>query len=387
MSGHGMKKNEGRRAVLMYFKYPILAAGLAVGTFAASPVALQDIPALTGTLDEDTPRWLQSVSAGDSQKFAKYFVPAEEKAPQRYAVNRTGKGDIQITNLPSRVVAFIQNAGKPKSTDRFVSQLPQMAFNGHYGGDALAGLPEQDQTDNSPLGKAAHRAALAARKQIAMAKAAPKQPETLSIAKQNEIALATAYAPATPQTDKAPFDALLNKPQVSITPSGKPQLSDKELASYSETNPHWWYMRQLPSSVKKSKTEMRCLAEAIYFEARSEPRDGQIAVAQVVLNRLKNPAYPNTVCGVVYQNKSMKNACQFSFACDGIPERVTEAGPWAKAKKIAQQIVNGEVSIPAVDASTHYHATYVRPNWAPTMQRKKRIGKHIFYKTYKGGWS
>ncbi|KZL14116.1 cell wall hydrolase [Pseudovibrio sp. Ad26] len=385
MSGHGMKKNAGRRAVLMYFKYPILAAGLAVGTFAASPVALQDIPALTGNLDEEMPRWMQSVSARDSQKFAKYFVPPEKKAPQRHAVNRTGKSDMLVTTLPSRVVAFIQNAGKPKSSDRFVSQLPQMAFNGHYGGDALAGLADNNgQTDTSPLGKAARRAALAARKQIAQKTV---KPATLSIAKQNEIALATAYAPATPQTNKAPFDALLSKPKVSITPSGKPTLSDKELASTSETNPHWWYMRQLPSSVKKSKKEMRCLAEAIYFEARSEPRDGQIAVAQVVLNRLKNPAYPNTVCGVVYQNKGMKNACQFSFACDGIPERVTEAGPWAKAKKIAQQIVKGEVSIPAVDASTHYHATYVHPNWAPTMQRKKRIGKHIFYKTYRGGWS
>ncbi len=385
MSGNGMKKGAGRRAVLMHFKYPVLAAGLAVGAFAASPVAVQDIPALTGNLDEDTPRWMQFVSARDSHKFAKYFLLPEKKTSQRHAVNRTGKSDMLVTTLPSSVVAFIQNAGKPKSSDRFVSQLPKMAFNGHYGGDVLAGLTDNNgQTDTSPLGLAARRAALAARKQIAQK---TDKPEVLSIARQNEIALATAYAPATSKTNKAPFDALLSKPEVSITPSGKPSLSNKELASYSESNPHWWYMRRLPDSVKNSRKEMRCLAEAIYFEARSEPRDGQIAVAQVVLNRLKNPAYPNTVCGVVYQNKGMKNACQFSFACDGIPERVTEAGPWARARKIAQQIVNGEVSIPAVDASTHYHATYVHPNWASTMQRKKRIGRHIFYKTYRGGWS
>ncbi|KZL18825.1 Spore cortex-lytic enzyme precursor [Pseudovibrio axinellae] len=387
MSGRGMKKNTGRSAVLMYFKYPILAAGLAVGTFAATPVALQDIPALTRSLDEDTPRWMQFVSAQDIAKLSKYLVPspAQQKLAQQEVINRGGKGDMQFTKLSNRAVAFIQNAGKPRTSDRFVSQLPQMAFNGHYGGDALAGLSHNQQLDMSPLGKAARRAALAARKHMARKKVV-RQPGTISIAQQNAAAMTTAYAPAISKTNKAPFDALLNKPRVSITPSGKPELSDKELASYSETNPHWWYMRKLPSSAK-SKRDMRCLAEAIYFEARSEPRDGQIAVAQVVLNRLKNPAYPNTVCGVVYQNKGRKNACQFSFACDGIPERVTEPGPWAKAKKIARQIVDGEVSIPAVDASTHYHATYVRPNWAPTMQRKKRIGKHIFYKTYGGGWS
>lgn len=383
MSGRGIKKNEGRRSVLMYFKYPFLAASLAVGAVVPSPVAYQDIPALTGTFDEDTPRWMQFISERESEQFAKYFIPVAKEDTQQFAVNRTGKSDMQISTLPRRVVAFIQNAGKPKSSDRFVSQLPQMAFNGHYGGNALAGLSTTGQSDNSPLGKAAKRAAVAARVQMAQK---AKQVEPISIAKQNGIELATAYAPATPQTNEAPFDALLNKPKVSITPSGKPQLSDRELASYAKTNPHWWYMRALPKATG-SKKELRCLAEAIYFEARSEPRDGQIAVAQVVLNRLKNPTYPNSVCGVVYQNKGKKNACQFSFACDGIPERVTEAGPWAKAKKIAQQIVNGEVSIPEVDASTHYHANYVRPNWAPTMQRKKRIGKHIFYKTYRGGWS
>ncbi|GHB21492.1 hypothetical protein GCM10007094_06970 [Pseudovibrio japonicus] len=385
MSSHRTKKNEGRRTVLMYFKYPILAAGLVVGSITASPVAFQDIPALTGVLDDELPRWMQYGSKHDSEKLANYFAAFQQSKPQRQAINRSGKGDMQVTTLPRRVVAFIQNAGKPKSTDRFVSQLPQMAFNGHFGGETLAGLSaDKTKADDTPLAKAARRAALAARKQIAQRNV---KPLPISIAKQNDLAMATAYAPALPQTDEAPFDALLSKPKVSVTPSGKPHLTERELASFSATNPHWWYMRELPTSVKHSKKEMQCLAEAIYFEARSEPRDGQIAVAQVVLNRLKNPAYPSTVCGVVYQNKSMRNACQFSFACDGIPERITEPAPWARAKKIAQQVVDGEASIPAVDASTHYHATYVRPNWAPTMQRKKRIGKHIFYKTYKGGWS
>lgn len=386
MSGHGMRKNERRGVSLVAFKYPILAAGLTLGVSFASSVAMQDIPDLTSNFSQDEPRWVSYVPAHKAQEFAKYFVPAETKQAS-YIVNRDRKGDMQVARLPQRVVSFIQNAGKPKQSERFVSQLPQMAFNGHFGRDALAGLNTTGEIDNSPLGQAARRAADAARVRMAEAETAKSAAqEPLSLAKANALALATAYAPAAPKTSKAPFEALLGTPKVSVTPPGKPTLSDSELAAYAAENPHWWYFRELPQAAS-SRQELRCLAEAIYFEARSEPRDGQIAVAQVVLNRLKNPKYPNTICGVVYQNKSMRNACQFSFACDGIPERITEPGPWAKAKKIANQIVQGKVSIPEVDASTHYHATYVRPNWAPTMQRKKKIGKHIFYKTYGGGWS
>ncbi|WP_068318372.1 cell wall hydrolase [Polycladidibacter hongkongensis] len=214
--------------------------------------------------------------------------------------------------------------------------------------------------------------------------------------------LAMAYAPSGAHTNKAPFDALLRPahtsaddgltvqgetPQlVSAVPGDKPHLSSKDLAAYALTNPHWWYLKDLPKSAN-AKQELKCLAEAVYFEARSEPRDGQIAVAQVVLNRVKNPTYPNSICKVVYQNKNRLNACQFSFACDGYPERVYDRKSWAKAKVIAQKAVRGEVNLPSVGASTHYHATYVRPNWASTMQRKQKIGLHIFYKTYKGGWS
>ncbi len=151
---------------------------------------------------------------------------------------------------------------------------------------------------------------------------------------------------------------------------------------------HAWVNYALPANAR-TPGEIKCLATAIYFEARGEPERGQIAVAQVVLNRLKNPAYPNTVCGVVYQNKNKRNRCQFSFACDGIPDRITEPKPWAAAQALAKKVVSDDrtLYLSDVGAATHYHANYVRPRWARTMKKMDKIGRHIFYKTKNGGWS
>ena len=160
----------------------------------------------------------------------------------------------------------------------------------------------------------------------------------------------------------------------------------KNTAKIDAKGEHAWVTNKLPKSsfTKKQKT---CLANAIYFESRSEPEKGQIAVGQVVINRVKNPAYPNSICGVVYQNQHKRNACQFSFACDRIPDRVRSKKAWDLAWKLANEVVNGKVWLKSVGSATHYHATYVRPKWARTMQKRKKIGLHIFYRTYGGGWS
>lgn len=136
---------------------------------------------------------------------------------------------------------------------------------------------------------------------------------------------------------------------------------------------------------KYSEKEMWCMATAIYFEARGESYRGQVAVAQVVMNRVSHNLYPSTICGVVFQNQHKRNACQFSFACDGIPERVTEQKAWAQAQQIANEVVSGREYIADVGHSTHYHATYVYPHWAPRMQKNTKIGLHIFYQ-FKRGW-
>ena len=127
------------------------------------------------------------------------------------------------------------------------------------------------------------------------------------------------------------------------------------------------------------------MAQAVYFEARGESYRGQVAVAQVVINRLHHRLYPSTICGVVFQNQHMRNACQFSFACDGIPERVNDPKAWKQAQEIARGAVSGQLYVKEVGQATHYHATYVYPDWAPRMKKVTRIGLHVFYQ-FKRNW-
>jgi hypothetical protein len=134
----------------------------------------------------------------------------------------------------------------------------------------------------------------------------------------------------------------------------------------------------------RASREQRCLAEAIYFEARSEPPAGQAAVAQVVLNRVKSGLYPSSVCGVVYQNRNRHFACQFSFACEGRSLRVHEPEAWRQAVRIAHDVTQGQTYLADIGGSTHYHANYVRPFWAKRLKRMERIGHHIFYKLRPG---
>jgi spore germination cell wall hydrolase CwlJ-like protein len=126
--------------------------------------------------------------------------------------------------------------------------------------------------------------------------------------------------------------------------------------------------------------EHLCLATAIYFEARGEPTVGQKAVAQVIINRVRDNAFPDTVCGVVYENHSWRNRCQFSFACDGRSDYPAEKQAWRKAQTIADDALNrGGAPDAGVGDATHYHATTVKPRWSSRLRLEKQIGRHIFY--------
>ena len=126
--------------------------------------------------------------------------------------------------------------------------------------------------------------------------------------------------------------------------------------------------------------EFRCMATAIYFEARGESIKGQIAVGQVIMTRVRSTFYPNTICGVVYQGQWSKNACQFSFACDGVADTPKNRKQWDTALDVAKNVISGKVHLDEVGDATHYHATYVSPDWRKMVKRVTKIGVHIFYK-------
>ena len=129
----------------------------------------------------------------------------------------------------------------------------------------------------------------------------------------------------------------------------------------------------------RAKSE-KCLAEAVYFESRGEAVRGQMAVAQVVMNRVFSGKYPDTVCGVVYQNKYRHLACQFTFACDNNADVIREPEMWERAKKISKAMLDGQIWLPEVGKSTHYHAYWVRPSWVAEMKKLYRTGVHTFYR-------
>ena len=125
-----------------------------------------------------------------------------------------------------------------------------------------------------------------------------------------------------------------------------------------------------------------CLTQAVYYEAGFEPIDGRRAVAQVVLNRMRHPAFPKSICGVVYQNNG--RVCQFTFVCDGALTRRPAGAAWQQAETIARAALAGYVER-SVGSATHYHANYVAPRWAPLLAKVSQLGQHIFYR-WPGSW-
>lgn len=127
------------------------------------------------------------------------------------------------------------------------------------------------------------------------------------------------------------------------------------------------------------KAETDCMAKAVYYEARSETRAGQKAVAEVILNRVKSKHYPSTVCDVVYEGSERRTGCQFSFTCDGSMDKAPNAKAWNRSYAVAELAMAGGIK-PMTNRATHYHTTDVSPVWSQTMRMTKRVGSHVFYR-------
>lgn len=129
---------------------------------------------------------------------------------------------------------------------------------------------------------------------------------------------------------------------------------------------------------------VECLTSAIYYEAGFQPDQGKRAVAQVILNRVRHPAYPASVCDVIYEGSQRKTGCQFTFTCDGSLFRPPQSAAWQAARTVAIKAVTGTVE-PSVGMATHYHADYVLPYWAKSLTKIDQVGQHIFYR-WRGNW-
>ncbi|MES0880078.1 cell wall hydrolase [Roseibium sp. SCP14] len=392
------------RARLRRFAY-LLAASPVVYLGLGGSVGEQDIFALINARHNQTPRWMMALEpANFTSKITPQLalgttpVPNHASAPILTLTSPdkgfeakplTGLEDVansvRPTELPETIVTNTSGKGDRKITMAPDRQMVDMAAGNIYAMSSL--ISNEKKHEDLPRVAFVKPAPLNSRETTLLAKAdkdglleeGPLDLQKMMMARNAAAAsfsLVSAYAPESVKETKEPFDALFGaaKYEQELPPPEDPE------------NPHWWAQKPLPLSVGQKK-EQRCLAEAIYFEARGESEEGQAAVAQVVLNRVKNPAYPNSICGVVYQNRHKRNRCQFSFACDGIKDRISSKGAWKTAQKLAKEVLDGKRYLKMVDASTHYHATYVNPRWAKSMAKRGQVGLHIFYKTYAGGWN
>lgn len=252
-----------------------------------------------------------------------------------------------------------------------IALVAAFAFAGHYMGQnaAARSLPELDlrPVESSPVSSISTKASL-----LAM----PFEMEALpGSGRQNEqiVQLAT-------KGDFYIDDTILPNEDTTA-----------RLASLSVTTPPSWKLEEsfklrqdqknkVLAERKKRLAEQSCLATAVYYEARSESELGQLAVAKVILNRVRDPGYPKTICGVVYQGADKGHGCQFSFACDGRAEQPRSGKAWDEARQIASRAMAGEADVKIISTATHYHADYVQPRWAGTMKRLIKIGRHVFYR-------
>ncbi len=138
---------------------------------------------------------------------------------------------------------------------------------------------------------------------------------------------------------------------------------------------------QVPETADR---QQYCLAQAVYFEARGEPTEGQAAVARVILNRVGDERFPSTICGVVFQNQASLNQCQFHFACDGRPDRPHEAAAWDTANRIAFMVRENWMADPVGDSKYFHSVTVGKPGWTTNMVQTARLGSHLFYADKRG---
>jgi hypothetical protein len=320
-----------------------------------------------------------------------------QDAPARLAsFGETVRGGISSVSLKTPSLESIRVAIPDRSIIRFsATKAPTVV-------DELASLREQDAVQMAML------TPQASMRDLSTVKAAP-----IEIAKPAEIVapaeIAKAPESVKPQAVSLPaIPEIAARSQASVPPAEQiqsaslamPESAPAEAALNPMSTTSLIPLSRVPlpraappispadrlglKGTDYTKAE-RCLANAVYFEARSEAVRGQMAVAQVVLNRVFSPFYPNDVCSVVYQNAHRRLACQFTFACDGKSKAINERGAWARANRIARQTLDGQIYLPEVGKSTHYHASYVQPSWARTMHRLVKYGLHSFYRPYAWG--
>jgi spore germination cell wall hydrolase CwlJ-like protein len=239
------------------------------------------------------------------------------------------------------------------------------------GGAYLAGGMARQADDHTRALRLAGAAAQSFSETALRGEASQMDAGALSIARRHDPFTAA----GSPQRDR---EAAMFASQAIQSSVGPGQGAAMIRASFSVSNPQARPFH-LDGGALDSTRDLDCLADAVYYESRGETPAGQAAVAQVVLNRVRHPAFPKSVCGVVFQGAHTGDTCQFSFACDGSMNRPREAGAWQRARQVAAHALAGFV-MPSVGNATHFHVVGLDPGWGPRLMKVAQIGLHVFYR-------
>ena len=342
---------------------------------AMTNVARLDMPRPIGVAIPKPPLYvLASVNPNELVGALGRQLLGDPQAPIQFpSVNRSGKGDALATRprqpMPGRT--FTPEELVPAiDTELPFSEIgvnkPLVAYNSTEPADAARPKTSRSKTHTDAIPHAEANVFFGTGPLSPLrGKIKPWGPgQAPKIVADPDVKLAALAPLSAPAPDK-------DTPGETIAPKGEVTGVDQRPMSPAE--------RLKLSGPSRAKAE-KCLATAIYFEARDEPIRAQIAVAQVVLNRAFSPYYPNDVCGVVYQNRHRHLKCQFTFACDGKSEAIKEPEAWERSMRVAAETLDGKLWMPAVAKSTHYHDDWAHPNWVREMKRMDKLGGLIFYR-------
>ncbi|MDP4992648.1 MAG: cell wall hydrolase [Marivita lacus] len=193
------------------------------------------------------------------------------------------------------------------------------------------------------------------------------------------LAAAVLATPTLAERSKEAAQELLKKEKTVLASAGQNHMTSL-VTPVSRTSAIYnasWLNAQTSAS---GGAQWECLAEALYFEARGETIQGQFAVAEVIMNRVKSGRFPDDICSVINQGTGKKYQCQFTYTCDGIPERIREPQAWDRVGKVARAILDGRAPMNLTNGATHYHTTAVRPRWSRSYTQTASYGVHVFYR-------
>jgi spore germination cell wall hydrolase CwlJ-like protein len=327
------------------------------GSFAALRTATFSLPNPFGTMIPriPIPDHFGILNASLARSAAE---PAEPEMGEQFSVNRQAKRNRLFPNVTANVQVLAPRKAEPAPVAR---------------SETIANDSYLEVIDVEPSGDQADFAGTIAR-------AIEPMPSSGALVRLPQLFFGADQAELPPQSfEHTPPSPVVRLASLSGAQEDATLIARKGVVTGEEATPKSPAERLALVGAKRVKAE-KCLADAVYFESRGEPELGQVAVAQVVINRVFSGFYPEDVCATVFQNAHRFLACQFTFACEGKKLVVNDQPAWERATRISRDMLDGKLWLTDVGKATHYHANWVKPAWVREMRTIKRIGVHTFYR-------